>query len=264
VIIDVLNTLIEVVIREPLTQITWFLWMIVILAAYFYKDDRKVKKLMLISAVFWWAHFYLLWVYAWVASIFIWVIRIIWSLKYKQDQRAFVGIFVITIILWYITYEWIVSLLPILASITWAYSYFYLEKVKLRLVMVFNSWMYLTYNFFVWSISWVINEVLVQVILIFTIYRMVHPEWGSKYYFKRIWGIIKRKRERPDYDRFVFVYDKISEFKQKSWIHLTNILEFDTRRLIPQKHFHLFHKHKDTLREKLIKKLNFKKLIPQK
>ena len=245
-----LQIFIEYVIRDPLTQITWFLGMFTILIGYFQKNDRDVKKYLLISAIFWWAHFYMLWVYSWLAAIVIWVARILLSLKFKKSKYAFLFIVISTIIIWYFTFDGIVSMLPIVASLTWAYSYFYLEKVKLRLVMVFNSWMYLVYNFFVGSISWIINEVLVQVILIFTIYRMIHPESWSRYYFKKIWDLIKRKRDKPDYDRFIFIYDKITQLRHKSWIHINNFLEFDMRRLM-QKKYKFIKKQKKKLKKSL-------------
>jgi len=234
VIFEILNTFVEYVIRDPLTQITWFFGMFTILIGYFQKDDKEVKKYFLISAIFWGAHFYMLWVYSWFAAIVIWVARIILSLKFKRSKYAFLFIIISTVIIWFFTFDGIVSMLPIVASLTWAYSYFYLEKLKLRFVMLFNSWMYLVYNFFVGSISWVVNEVLVQVILGFTIYRMIHPEWGSRYYLKKLWGFIKRNRDRPDYDRFIFVRDKILELRKKSGKHVNTFIEFDLKDLLPK------------------------------
>ena len=263
-ILEILNTFVEYVIRDPLTQITWFFGMFTILIGYFQKDDKEVKKYFLISAIFWWAHFYMLWVYSWLAAIVIWVARILLSLKFKKSKYAFLFIVISTLIIWFFTFDWIVSMLPIVASLTGAYSYFYLEKIKLRLVMAFNSWMYLIYNYFVWSISWVVNEILVQVILGFTIYRMIHPQWWTKYYLAKLRSLIHKNSEDIDYDRFVFIQDKILTLKKKSWIHINSVLAYDIRDLIPSMHIALFHKHKDTLKEKLIKKLSFKKLIPQK
>ena len=263
-ILDILNTFVEYVIRDPLTQITWFFGMFTILIGYFQKDDKEVKKYLLISAIFWGAHFYMLWVYSGLAAIIIWVARILLSLKFKKSKYAFLFIVISTIIIWFFTFEWIVSMLPIVASLTWAYSYFYLEKVKLRLVMIFNSWMYLVYNYFVGSISWVINEILVQVILGFTVYRMIHPQWWTRYYLAKLRGIIHRNYDDIDYDRFIFIQEKILRLRKKSWIHINNVLAYDIRNLVPNIHIKLFQKHKDTLKEKLIKKLSFKNLIPQK
>lgn len=248
--VDILQHIVESIIHDPLTQLTWFMWMIIILIGYFQKDDRDVKKFMLISAVFWWAHFYMLWVYSGLAAIVIWVVRILLSLKYKKNRKAFMSIFVGTIIIGYFTYDGFMSMLPILCSLTWAYSYFYLEKIKLRCAMLFNSWIYLVYNFFVWSISWVINEWLVQVVLIFTIYRTFHPESGTKYYLSKITEILRNRKDSPDYDRFIFVRDKVLKYRRILEKRANSFIHFDLKHLIKRKHS-FFKKHKSLLKKSI-------------
>lgn len=221
---------IEYILKDPFTQITGFLWMAVILAAYFQKDDNNVKKLMLLSSFFWGTHFYLLWVYAWLASVIIWIFRLLLSMKYQKSKNAFMFILFLIAIAAYLTFDWFFSLFPIVTSIIWAYSYFFLEKIKLRLAMLFASSIWLMYHVSIWSISWMINEWFTQVILIMTVYRMMHPEWGTHYYMNKVRDILW-KTSHPDYDRFIFVRDKVSQYRSKLWQHFQTILHYDLRAL---------------------------------
>jgi hypothetical protein len=134
----------------------------------------------------------------------------------------------------YFTVDSIVSFLPIVTSVFWAYSFFYLEKIRLRFAMMLNSTIYLTYNIFIGSVSGIANEIMVQIILSFTIYRILHPEWWSHIYAQRIKSFLRRK-SRPDYDRFIFVHDAVSLFRKKTWKHLFHMMHFDLRTLFQKK-----------------------------
>jgi len=60
IILDYFGYYIDYIIRDPFAQITGFFAMITTMVAYFQKDDFTVKKLMLLSSLFWGTHFYLL------------------------------------------------------------------------------------------------------------------------------------------------------------------------------------------------------------
>ncbi len=241
-IIEYLNYFIEYFLRDPLTQTMGFMGMFVILIAYFQKCDHTVKKLMLLSSLFWWTHFYLLWSYSALAAIVIWVFRLFLSIKFERNKKAFLSIFMLTIIVWYFTYDGLYSLLPVITSITGAYSYFFLEKIQLRIMMLFNSATWLLYNSIIGSASWIINESLVQTILIVTIYRMLHPEWGTHYYSEKIKRILW-KRRRVDYDRFVFLHDRLTHYRKTAWQHFLQILHYDLRTFFRKKKTRLWSLH---------------------
>jgi len=214
--------------QDNFAQIFGFLWMITILAAYLQKDDFTVKKLMLLSSLFWGTHFYLLWLYSWLAAVVIWVLRLLLSLKFQKSHKAFVLIIFVTIITWYFTFDWLLSLLPVVTSLSGAYSFFFLEKIKLRLAMIFNSSIWLLYHISIGSVSWMLNEVFAQTILIATVYRMLHPEWGSRYYADKIKAILW-KTSRPDYDRFIFIHDRVSKYKESIARHFMTLIHCDLK-----------------------------------
>jgi len=232
--IEYIYSFLEYILWDPFTQVTGFMGMVVILTAYFQKDDKSVKKLMLLSSLFWGTHFYLLWVYSWLAATIIWVFRLVLSMKYQKNKYAFLSIVIITLITGYFTVDSVLSLLPILTSLNWAYSFFFLEKIKLRIAMLISSATWLIYHISIGSISGVLNESFTQVILIMTIYRMMHPEWGSKYYAQKIKDILW-KTSHPDYDRFIFIRDKVSQYRSKLWINVKKIIHYDLRSLRKKK-----------------------------
>lgn len=232
--IELISLYIEFILRDPFAQITGFMAMIATMIAYFQKDDMTVKKLILISSLFWWAHFYLMGLYAWLAAVIIYVFRFALSLRYKRSKWAFMAIILTTLVAAYFTFDGLFSIIPIITSMSWAYSYFFLEKIKLRLAMMFNSSLWLVYQISVWSISWILNESFVQIILLLTVYRMLHPEGGTKYYANKIKDILW-KRSRPDYDRFIFIHDRVIHYRQIIWTQFLKILHYDLRKSFQKK-----------------------------
>ena len=57
-----------------------------------------------------------------------------------------------------------------------AFGYFFLEKIKLRFAMLANSMIWIVYHNEIGSLTGMMNDLMTQVLLMFTIYRMAHPE----------------------------------------------------------------------------------------
>ncbi len=236
---------------DPFTQGSGFIAMIIILIAYVQKDDFTVKKLMLLASLFWGIHFYLLGVYAGLVATVIWVIRLLLSVKFERSFKAFLSIVIITLISGYFTFDGFFSLIPIVTSILWAYSYFYLEKIKLRLAFILNSSLWMIYHISIGSVSGVTNEIFTQTVLIATIYRMLHPEGGTRYYAQKIKDILWKK-SRPDYDRFIFIHDKIVQFRNRTWTLFLQILHLDLKKSFLQKKWLLCEKYVASKKDALV------------
>lgn len=218
-----------------LGELSWFFGMLVMLIAYLQKNDVTVKKLMVLSVFFWGAHYFLMGLFTGFVITMIWFLRLWLSVKYKKNKYALIFVISLSLTSSYFTYNGIMSLLPVIASMTGAYAYFYLEKIKLRLMMTFNSSMWLIYNFVVGSFSGMINEALVQVVLIVTIYRMIHPQNGMAYYSEKIANILRNRVPQPDFDRFLFIRDRVSHYRKNLWIFFLQILHYDLINFIPKK-----------------------------
>ena len=95
---DIFLPIVDYFTKDPFVQISGFMGMIVVLTAYFQKCDRTVKKLMLLSSLFWGAHFYFLGVYTGLAAVVIWVFRLLLSMKFEKNMKAFILIVIVTLL----------------------------------------------------------------------------------------------------------------------------------------------------------------------
>lgn len=196
-------------IEHPLGQLSWFIAMWIALSWFIQKDDKKTIQIVMFSYIFWIVHFLILEVYSAVATSIIWLIRIFLSLKYKKNKRIFWAIIASILVFWVITYEDKLSILPIIGSCISAYWYFFFEKVRLRMFLVISSLFWFTFNLNIWSVGWTINEVVVQSILIITMYKMIREEWKRVYIVDKVMSIIKKRKAYPDISRFIIIYDYI-------------------------------------------------------
>lgn len=217
-----------------MAQICGFIAMWITLTAYLQKEDTFVKKFMMVSIFFWWVHYFLLGIMTWVAIIIIWYIRLILSTHYKKSKKSFIFIICITLLSWLYTYTGIISLLPVMASLIATYAFFFLEQIRLRISFIWVSFLWLVHNISIGAIAGILNEIMVQVVLIFTVYRMAHPEWGMRYYSQKIADILLQK-SKPDYDRYIFVRDKVSSLRKTIWHTCLQILHYDLLNFLPKR-----------------------------
>jgi hypothetical protein len=205
--------------ENPLGQITWFFAMFIIFYAFTIKDDTKLIKVLTFSHVFWILHFFLLGnIWALIATC-VAMIRLFLSMRYKRNIYALWFVAFLSIFLGYFSYEWYLSLFPIIATIFASYAFFYLEKTALRIFLLSVSSMWLYYHINTGSISWVINEIVVLITLTITIYRFIYEKERFSYntdtgkisWRKRILLQLKKKpklRRRLDYGRFAIFRDR--------------------------------------------------------
>lgn len=205
--------------ENPIWQSVGFFAMFIIFYAFTIKDDVKLIRVLSFSNIFWVIHFFLLWnIWALIATI-VAMIRLYLSMKYKRNMWALLFVAFLSIFLGYFSYEWYLSLLPIVATILASYWFFFLEKIPLRVLLIFVSAMWLYYHIQTGSMSGVINEIVVQGTICFTIYRFIYERERFTYniddgkisWKKRILLQFKRKpkiRKRIDFWRFAIFRDR--------------------------------------------------------
>jgi len=102
----------------------------------------------------------------------------------------------------------IISIIPLIATAISSYWFFFLEKVRLRLLLAWVSFMWLFYHYNTGSMSWVTNEIIVQWTIIYSVYKfMTGAEKKEKIldrFKRRIW----RAPVRVNFWRYVFYRDK--------------------------------------------------------
>lgn len=206
--------------ENPLAQSLWFVAMIIWILWLLVLDDRKTIKIFIASWVFWMLHFIFLWNVAALWATIIGITRLILSLKYQKNMYVLSWILVISIIFWFFSFDGtLLSLLPLIATSISSYWFFFLEKAWLRVLLWFVSLLWLMYHLNTGSMSWVVNEVIVQWTILLSIYRFIftkerysyNTETGRISWRKRILLQFTKKpriRKRIDFWRFAIYRDK--------------------------------------------------------
>lgn len=202
-----MTSFIDKILENPIWQWFWLLAMTIAFIWLLQKNDKRTITVFIFSNLSWALHFYFMWVTSAMVTNIIWIWRLFLSLKYKRNKRIFFWILAAIITMWILTYEDQVSLLPIIGSCISAYWYFFFERLRLRIFMFVSSMFWITFNTINWSIWWILNEIIVQIILIFTMYRMIKKEWERVYFVDKVMSILHKPI--PDVWRFIVIYDYI-------------------------------------------------------
>jgi hypothetical protein len=180
----------------------FFIWL-----AFLNKDDLKTIKLLFISCFFWWIMHLLLETYAGLVASIISALRLYLSMKYKKNIKIFLIMIVIIIVSWYFVYDSYYSFLPILASLIWAYSFFFFSGIILRIWCLIMSIIWLIYSIHIWTLWGIMNEVVVQILIIVAIYKYIWINWYKIHFSSKILSVFY-PYENLDYWHYWIIKDK--------------------------------------------------------
>lgn len=169
IITDYLITSYEI---NPIGQIIGFIAFILWVIALLNKNDNKTKSIQWASLFLWVAHYYIFWLYTWLVSDLLWWFRNFLSMRYKKNKLVISILFVLYLTTWYVAYDNIYSVFPIISWLIATSAYFYLEWIKLRLVMLTTSFLWIVYNYFWYSLWWMIADITFMCANITTITRL--------------------------------------------------------------------------------------------
>lgn len=159
---------------------------------------------MLIWSLFWAIQFLLLWALSGAFISLFWFVRILISKYRGNSQRAFwLMLFVITLISIY-TYDWYISLLPIISTYISTYALFYLKDVNFRIALILPTIMWLIYNYNVWSLWWTLREIIILLLH----FKVIALSIGFAY---------KKEIYTLNYDVFVYIYNNSTSKAYRLW-----------------------------------------------
>ena len=204
----------EIIMQNPIWQLFWFLAMIVAFIWLLQKDDKNTVKIIIVSSCLWIVHFFFMWVYSAMAMSCISIIRLFLSLKYKRNKRVFWWVLMAVFVMWVMTFENKLSLLPIVWSCITAYWYFFCEWFRLRLFIFISSLFRTTFHLNIWSVWWVMNEIVSQLILIFIMYKLIRESWKKLAVIEKLSTVFKWRM--PDVERYITIFDYINHIKNSS------------------------------------------------
>ncbi|MDD3303054.1 MAG: YgjV family protein [Candidatus Gracilibacteria bacterium] len=171
-----MNEIIKYIINSyqinPIGQIVGFIGFILSIIASQNKCDKRMKNLNGVSLLFWVIHYFLIGLYPAVASDLIGAIRNFLSVKYKGNNKIILLIISTYIIFLIITYNNIYSFLPIISGIIVTFTFFKLGGIKMRLILIGCSIMWIVYNIIGKSLGGITIELFLITSNIITIYRL--------------------------------------------------------------------------------------------
>lgn len=195
--------------ENPLWQVLWLVAMVIWVSGFLVTDDRKTIKIFIVSCVFWILHFIFMENYGALGATSIWLIRLILSLKYKKSVSIFLGIIAISLALWIYSFNGqAISMLPLIATAVSSYWFFFLERVKLRILLGWVSLMWLTYHLNTGSISGILNEIIVQFTIYYSIYKFLTGHEKKESILQRLKGKLRPNRWKINFGRYIFLKDK--------------------------------------------------------
>lgn len=210
--------------QNPIWQCFWFLWMGILLYGFMQSDDTKTRKILCFASVAWMTHYFLMGLTSAAVAALIWFIRLILSLKFHKNIFIFFWVVSITSFYWFVSFDTPLWLLPIVNSILGTIGFFFLEKIRFRILVLCISFSWLFYAVSVWSLWGMINEVLLQFILIMVIIRMAGKEWHIHHYRDKIHNIL-HKRPAIDMWELVVLKDRDKLIRKHGYLwKLTHVL----------------------------------------
>ncbi len=212
--IEMIKQFLWVEIFEIIAQWFWVAWILVLLFAFTQKDDFRTKQLVVIAILVWLWHYILLEMDWAIYASLIALVRMYFSIYHARNKFGIGLVFFLTWILWFISYDGIVSILPIIASILSILAYQVFNWFSMRVALLFWSFLWLYYMLIQQSIPWVVNEILAQIILVVTlikIYLDEHKEQSiPQAFIQKIKYILNSRkiRKRRDFWRFMIFRDR--------------------------------------------------------
>ena len=143
-------------------QILWLLWSACHIYWFLNKKDWNLIYFLLLSSIFYWSGFLLLWALEWFFVSFSLIIRNLVALKYRENKNIwYIFITIFTILLLYsIIQNWFIfslNLLPYISWITGTFGIYFMKWTKTRLLFLLWDTLWVIYGFHVfliWEIIW--------------------------------------------------------------------------------------------------------------
>ena len=166
-----IEKLIEIFLENPVAQIIGLIALVInIYSVIFLKNNKFLYWITIVSLV-WGMHFYLMWLIVWAFINFVDIFKNYLAIKFKKDRNVMLLFILLYIIIWILTYQNIYSILPIIASIIWIYSFFFLEDVKLKVWYFFVVIFWFTYVLIWHSIWWIIADFILAISSLIWIFK---------------------------------------------------------------------------------------------
>lgn len=195
--------------KDPLGQTFWLIAMVIWISGFLVHNDRTTVKIFIVSCIFWILHFVFLENIGALIATSIWLVRLILSLKYQKNISIFVGIIAVSAAYGIYSFDGkIISVLPLIATAVSSYGFFFLEKIRLRMLLGIVSLLWLTYHLNTGSISGIMNEIIVLCTIVYSIVMFATHHEKKEKILERFKRKIGKAPKRLNFGRYIFMRDK--------------------------------------------------------
>ncbi|MCT4617016.1 MAG: YgjV family protein [Candidatus Gracilibacteria bacterium] len=171
---EIINDIIEVFNANSIAQSVGLFALIVQMVVMSNKNDKTYILYQSFAYIIWTIHFFLMGLYIAAAIGIFNMLRGFASLKFSKNIKVFLVFFVLYSLNGIFNFQNYISLFAIFASLLACYAFFFLSGkgiiFRLTMLVVISSWF--TYHMLNQSIGGAINEFLMMVITIITIFRL--------------------------------------------------------------------------------------------
>lgn len=172
-ILNYVNLVVDVFTQNMFWQIVWLIAFCISIYNFLFCKDKKFILVVAIASLVWWIHFMSIWlITAWLIN-FIDVFKNALALKYKKSNKIVITFVIFYIIVWILSYDWYISLIPTINALLSTFLVFYIRWVWLNLWFMFVVSLWWIYNFIGQSIWWLSTDITLFVVWTIWIIRII-------------------------------------------------------------------------------------------
>lgn len=185
---DLIFIIIDIFKENIFWQIVWLIAFLISIYNFLFCKDKKFIFFTMVASLIWGIHFYSIWLMvAWFINL-IDVIKNALALKYNKSKKIASLFIVLYIIIWFILFDWYISLIPTMNALLSTYLVFYVRWVWLNIGFMGIVILWGIYNFLGHSIWWLSTDITLLITWTIWIIKIIISDKKEK----------KKKRKKED------------------------------------------------------------------
>jgi hypothetical protein len=175
-IVNSYNTLIDLFIKEPVWQTIWVVAFVFSIYTFMFCKDKRFVFFNMIISIFWWAHFFALWLATAAYIHMVDILKNALALKFEKNKYLTLGFILVYIVISYFKFDWMISLIPLVTAIISTILVFYVRGVYLNIWFLFVIALWMVYNYTGWSVWWLATDITLMVSWVFWVIKIINAD----------------------------------------------------------------------------------------
>ena len=171
-----INEVIEIFLIAPIGQSIWLIAFLVSIYNFLFCKNKKFIFFTMIASLIWGIHFHIIGLTAAALINGVDVIKNILALKYERNKYLASLFVIVYIIIWFLTYNWYISLIPTLNAVLGTFLVFFVRGIWLNLGFIVVVMLWGVYNFLWHSIGGFMTDITLLFTWIIGVIRIMLEE----------------------------------------------------------------------------------------